>query len=278
MCVRSTSPPARMNRVVSAADIGRNFWIWTVPFENAAVPTYSLVGRECTRENGEVGRAHAPRRRVVLEGERAVERFDVHGDRERPLAAGAPFGFSFGRLCRPPPHDSMNTSHPVRRTLTGRSRCQRRSHQLTSNVIRLARKNGRSVGVTPSNDDVVDGELPRRDERDELADVSGRSRYLLPSTLGDRLELAELSDVDGKERDEDRGEDRDHDGQQAPRPAPGEPPARAARPSLRQRRIRRRGRHVRHGSSLPERLALLIRRSRAAGRPRPTRPRRRRLP
>ena len=132
-----------MNRVVIAADMGRNFWIWTEPFENAAVPTYSLVGRECVRANVRLGA-------VTLHGVAWSSKANA------PLSAStstvivngrlpaAPFGFSFGRLCRPLPHDSMNTSHPVRRTLTGRSRCQSRSHQLTSNVIRLARKNGRS--------------------------------------------------------------------------------------------------------------------------------------
>src|SRR6476660_5175400 len=148
MCVRSTSPPARTNRVVRAADMGRNFWIWTEPFENAAVPTYSLVGRECVREN-------------VRFGADTLHGVEWSSNANAPLSASTStvivngrwppelFGFSFGRLWRPPPHDSMNTSYPVRRTLTGGSCRQRRSHQLNSNVIRFARKNGRSVGVTP---------------------------------------------------------------------------------------------------------------------------------
>ena len=98
-----------------------------MPFENAAVPTYSLVAARVRRSNVRLGAVTLHGVDMVVVGELAVERVD---DRTVIVNGRLPpelFGVSFGRLCRPPPHFSTTISQSGQAHVDRQIACQSRS-------------------------------------------------------------------------------------------------------------------------------------------------------
>ena len=178
----------------------------------------------------EVRRDDAPRRRVVLEAERAVVGLHELQRRREAFRAVRCRRVLEARHVVAAAAPGLDEDLPARHADLERDLAighQVQPVDVHADVLRLKEW---PVGWRPAlDDDVVHAEVAWREVSRDSADVQRMLEPLRAFTFGQALERAELPDVDREDRHERRRGDRRDDGKQPPRPGPRPPAAPRAR-------------------------------------------------